>query len=194
MSDDRPATEPIVTPRLDLTPLMPDDADEMVEVLAGDELYAFIGGSPPTLEALRAQYEHQAVGHSADGTETWLNWIIRPRPEGRAVGFVQATITRRRPSRGDRLGRRAPVAATRLRDGSVGGARGLARRPWRGRRHGQRPPGPRRVGVGRPAHRPPARPTRWSTASGPGSEATPDARPLQRIDPLTGGRYLYRVG
>ena len=93
MPTDRPATEPIVTSRLDLTPLVPDDADEMVEVLAGAELYTFIGGSPPTLEALRAQYAHQAVGHSADGTEAWLNWIIRPHPERNAVGFVQATIT-----------------------------------------------------------------------------------------------------
>ena len=93
MPDDLATNGAITTPRLDLTPLTPDDADEMVEVLAGDELYAFIGGSPPTLDELRAQYERQAVGHSADGTETWRNWIIRTRPDGRAVGFVQATIT-----------------------------------------------------------------------------------------------------
>ncbi len=61
-------------------------------MLAGDELYTFIGGTPPTLDELRAQYEHQAAGHSADGTEAWHNWIIRPRPDGQAVGFVQATI------------------------------------------------------------------------------------------------------
>ncbi len=89
----RPATEPIATSRLDLTPLTPDDADEMVGVLADEALYAFIGGQAPTLEALRSQYERQAIGHSADGTETWLNWIIRTRAEGRAMGFVQATIT-----------------------------------------------------------------------------------------------------
>ena len=92
MPDDRAATEPITTPRLDLTPLTPSDADEMVEVLAGDELYAFTGGSPPTPEALRARYERQAVGQSADGSEMWHNWIIRTRLDGRAVGFVQATI------------------------------------------------------------------------------------------------------
>jgi RimJ/RimL family protein N-acetyltransferase len=91
--EDRRGTEAIATPRLDLTPLAPGDADEMVEVLAGDELYGFTGGHPPTLDDLRAQYARQAVGHSADGTETWRNWIIRTRPDGRAVGFVQATIT-----------------------------------------------------------------------------------------------------
>ena len=62
-------------------------------MLAAPELYAFIGGQPPTLETLRAQYERQALGHSADGTETWLNWILRTQTEDRAVGFVQATLT-----------------------------------------------------------------------------------------------------
>lgn len=93
MPDDLTTTGTIATPRLDLTPLTPDDADEMVEVLAAPELYGFIGGSPPTLEELRSQYERQAVGRSADGIEIWRNWIIRTRLDGRAVGFVQATIT-----------------------------------------------------------------------------------------------------
>jgi len=92
----------IRTARLDLTPLTPDDAPEMVEVLAGGELYAFTGGAPPTLGELRARYIRQAVGHSADGLEAWHNWIIRTRPDGRAVGFVQATITDE--------GRRAEIA------------------------------------------------------------------------------------
>jgi RimJ/RimL family protein N-acetyltransferase len=93
MPDGRHRAETIATSRLDLNPLTPDDAKAMVDVLAASELYAFIGGRPPTLEALRSQYERQAIGHSSDGTETWLNWIIRTRAEGRAVGFVQATIT-----------------------------------------------------------------------------------------------------
>jgi RimJ/RimL family protein N-acetyltransferase len=96
------ATGPIATLRLDLTALTPQAAVEMVDVLADDELYAFIGGSPPTLEELRARYARQVVGHSADGLETWHNWIIRTRPEGRAVGYVQATLTDE--------GRRAEIA------------------------------------------------------------------------------------
>jgi RimJ/RimL family protein N-acetyltransferase len=91
--DERIAAEVIATERLDMMPLVPADADEMVEVLAGDELYAFIGGGPPTLDELRLRYAWQSIGHSADGTEAWLNWIIRDRPDGRAVGFVQATVT-----------------------------------------------------------------------------------------------------
>jgi len=87
-----PSAERLATPRLNLVPLRPEDADEMVAVLADPRLYAFIGGGPPSHDKLRAQYERQSVGHSADGTEAWHNWIVRRRPEGDAIGFVQATI------------------------------------------------------------------------------------------------------
>jgi RimJ/RimL family protein N-acetyltransferase len=92
-SGDRRVTESVATARLDLTPLAPVDAAEMVEVLAGDDLYTFTGGSAPTLEVLHARYTWQALGRSVDGSEAWHNWIIRTRPDGKAVGFVQATIT-----------------------------------------------------------------------------------------------------
>lgn len=61
-------------------------------MLAGDELYTFIGGLAPSLDELRDRYTWQSIGWSADGSEGWHNWIIRPRPGGQAVGFVQATI------------------------------------------------------------------------------------------------------
>ena len=85
-------THAISTPRLDLVPLRPADADEMVGVLADPRLYSFIGGGPPDRESLRASYTRQSAGQSADGTEEWHNWIVRLRPDGTAIGFVQATI------------------------------------------------------------------------------------------------------
>lgn len=85
-------TERIVTARLELVPLRPEDADEMVGVLADPRLYEHTGGEPPGLDELRRRYEDQAVGHSPDGAETWLNWIVRLRPGGVAIGFVQATV------------------------------------------------------------------------------------------------------
>ena len=83
----------VVTPRLDLLPLRIADADEMVGVLADPRLYSFVGGGPPSRDALRARYARQTVGHSADGTEVWHNWIVRLRPAGDAIGFVQATVS-----------------------------------------------------------------------------------------------------
>ena len=84
--------ERIRTARLDLVPLRPDDAAEMVVVLADPSLYTFTGGTPPDLATLRERYERQAVGHSPDASEQWLNWIARLRASGRAVGYVQATM------------------------------------------------------------------------------------------------------
>jgi RimJ/RimL family protein N-acetyltransferase len=86
-------TPRLVTERLILDPLRPEHADEMVAVLAGPELYAFIGGEPPTLDELRIRYGHLVTGASAR-TEEWHNWTVRDRTDGTAVGTVQATIFR----------------------------------------------------------------------------------------------------
>ena len=92
---DWPAAEPIETARLTLEPLRVEHAAEMVEVLSAPALYEFTGAAPPSLERLRARYARQAVGHSSDGREGWLNWIARERDTGIAVGTVQATLTTR---------------------------------------------------------------------------------------------------
>ena len=75
-----------------LRPLTESDAEDMVGVLASPELYTFIGGEPPTLEALRERYARLAVGHSPDGLQEWVNWIARRAQDGVAVGTVQATV------------------------------------------------------------------------------------------------------
>ena len=81
-----------MTPPIHLRPLRPDDADEMVAVLADPALYTFTGGEPPTREALSGQYAVQARGHSEDRSETWLNHLVVLDDTGEAVGYVQATI------------------------------------------------------------------------------------------------------
>ena len=84
---------PLRTQRLDLEPLRVEHAEEMAAVLDDEQLYVFIGGSPPTVDDLRERYRRQVVGRSADGTQRWFNWILRRRQDGHAVGFVQATTT-----------------------------------------------------------------------------------------------------
>lgn len=87
-------TDPIVrieTERLVLEPLRVEDADEMVGVLADESLYAYTGGSGPTLDALRRRYRAQLRGPAAND-ELWLNWIIRRTTDGTALGYVQATV------------------------------------------------------------------------------------------------------
>jgi RimJ/RimL family protein N-acetyltransferase len=82
------------TERLLLAPLRPADADELVEVLADPGLHRFIGGRPATLQELRARYRTLAAG-SGRAAELWWNWTVRRRADSRAVGTVQATLTRR---------------------------------------------------------------------------------------------------
>jgi RimJ/RimL family protein N-acetyltransferase len=84
---------PLETLRLTLEPLRVDHAEEMAPLLADPELYAFTEDNPPTLEELRARYVRQVPGRSPDGVESWLNWIVRRRDDGQAVGFVQAAIS-----------------------------------------------------------------------------------------------------
>ena len=61
-------------------------------MLADPALYVFTGGDPPSAAELVQRYERQARGRSADGRELWLNWIVREREGGSAVGYVQATV------------------------------------------------------------------------------------------------------
>jgi RimJ/RimL family protein N-acetyltransferase len=82
----------IVTNRLRLTPLVVGDAVEMIDVLAHPAaIYDFTGGEPATLEELHDRYR-SLVGGSGRDSERWLNWIVRRRGDGAAIGTVQATV------------------------------------------------------------------------------------------------------
>ncbi len=82
----------IVTERLRLAPLTVEDADEMSTVLGDARMYEFTGGGPPSLDQLRERYRRLVVGHSADGSQQWLNWIVRLAADDVAVGVMQATV------------------------------------------------------------------------------------------------------
>ena len=64
----------------------------MLDVLADPALYGFIGGTPPTLEALEARFARWAQGSPRPG-EAWHNWVIRLEAGGAAIGHAQATVT-----------------------------------------------------------------------------------------------------
>ena len=64
----------------------------MIEVLADPSLYEYTGGEIPSLKVLEKRYAAQAVGHSDDASQWWLNWVVIKRDSGKPVGFVQATV------------------------------------------------------------------------------------------------------
>lgn len=91
-----PAAALIQTERLVLEPLRVDHAEEVAAALDDQGLHDFIGGHPATVDQLRERYTRLVVGHSADGSQGWCNWIARERRSSLVVGTVQATVQRER--------------------------------------------------------------------------------------------------
>jgi RimJ/RimL family protein N-acetyltransferase len=84
--------EPIASSALRLEPLVASHADEMFAPLSAAAIYDYMPGQPPlSADALRERYVRLEKGHSADGRQQWLNWIVRLN-SGQCAGFVQATI------------------------------------------------------------------------------------------------------
>ncbi len=74
-----------------LEPLVAAHAHEMFEVLRDPAIYEF-ENAPPASEAwLTQRYAKLESRRSADGSEHWLNWVIR-LPGGALAGYVQATV------------------------------------------------------------------------------------------------------
>jgi len=82
------------TKKIKLEPLRPEDAQDMFSGLSDNRAYQFIPDEPPiSLEALRDRYVVLSSGGNSNGTEIWLNWIIRQGVDQKAVGYTQATLT-----------------------------------------------------------------------------------------------------
>lgn len=76
-----------------LEPLRVEHARETAALFDDPALHEYVGGRPESEEELRRRYARVARGHSPDGGEGWLNWIVRER-SGAVVGTVQATMRR----------------------------------------------------------------------------------------------------
>ena len=81
----------IEAPAFTLEPQTVAHADEMFEVLGDPAIYEYENEPPQSLEWLRERFAKLETRLSADGTEHWLNWVIR-LPTGELAGYVQATV------------------------------------------------------------------------------------------------------
>jgi RimJ/RimL family protein N-acetyltransferase len=89
-----PTDERIPTARLELVPVVADDADQLIEVFGDPRLYVFLGGRPTTAETLRARFAALAADRPANTEGTaQRNWTVRRRSDGRAVGMLQAAFS-----------------------------------------------------------------------------------------------------
>ncbi len=82
---------PLLTPVCRLEPQMASHAEELFPVLCDPAIYEFEGEPPPSLERLRAGLLRNEGRVSPDGTEKWLNWVVR-RTDGEVTGYIQATV------------------------------------------------------------------------------------------------------
>ena len=81
----------LIATRCSLEPQVVVHAKEMFAVLSDPAIYEF-ENAPPSSEAwLAERFEKLESRASKDGTELWLNWVVR-LPSGELVGFTQATV------------------------------------------------------------------------------------------------------
>lgn len=76
-----------------MEPLRVEHAAEAAAAFDDVTLHTYIGGFPAGLEQLRSRYKRQVAGQSADGSQTWLNWMLRRLDTAELIGTVQATVT-----------------------------------------------------------------------------------------------------
>jgi RimJ/RimL family protein N-acetyltransferase len=81
----------IESARVTLEPQTAEHAAEMFVVLSDPALYTYENSPPPSVEWLRTRFEKLETRRSADGTELWLNWVVRLRSSA-LIGYVQATV------------------------------------------------------------------------------------------------------
>lgn len=81
----------IETPRLRLEPQIAAHAEEMFAVLSDPAIYEFENAPPASAEWLRKRFTKLETRRSPDGSERWLNWVVR-LPSSGLIGYVQATV------------------------------------------------------------------------------------------------------
>ena len=74
-----------------LEPQLAAHAQEMFSVLSDPAIYEFENEPPIDEEWLRKRFERLESRGSSDGTQQWLNWVIR-LSDGKLAGYVQATV------------------------------------------------------------------------------------------------------
>jgi len=81
----------IVTRDLTLEPQTAAHAEQMFVTLSDPAIYEYENKPPQSLEWLRERFTKLESRRSSDGTEQWLNWVIR-LPTSELAGYVQATV------------------------------------------------------------------------------------------------------
>lgn len=82
---------PLAARRCTLEPLVRSHAPVLYAALLDPAIYEFENEPPASLEAFAQRCAWLESRASLDGTEQWLNWVVR-LPGGEVAGHVQATV------------------------------------------------------------------------------------------------------
>ncbi len=78
-----------------IVPQMGYHAADMYQLLLDADLYSFTNDHPPaTAHALADRYENLESRRSPDGSQWWLNWVIKKVETDELIGYVQATVVK----------------------------------------------------------------------------------------------------
>jgi len=87
---------PLRSKRLLLEPQVEAHAALLHDNLCDNSLYIYVPQDPPrsaeAFAALVTRFRKLSTRLSPDGTEAWLNWVLKDRASGNYVGTVQATV------------------------------------------------------------------------------------------------------
>ena len=78
------------TSRLVLEPQVEAHAEAMFEVLSDPAIYEYENEPTQSLAWLRERFRKLESRASADGSQQWLNWVVRGERD--VMGYVQATV------------------------------------------------------------------------------------------------------
>jgi ribosomal-protein-alanine N-acetyltransferase len=85
--------KPKATDRISLEPLTAAHAAELFPVLSHAAIYTYIADQPPvSVSALAERYRRLESRYSPDGSQQWLNWVMRRSESHECIGYVQATV------------------------------------------------------------------------------------------------------
>ena len=85
-------TRTLQSARLWLEPQTALHAPAMFEVLGDPAIYTYENQPPVSLDALTRRFARLEARQSPDGSEQWLNWVLRQRSDGELIGYVQSTV------------------------------------------------------------------------------------------------------
>ena len=81
----------IIAPGITLEPQFESHAPALFEVLSDPAIYEFENEPPASLDVLRQRLRRLESRESPDGSQLWLNWVVRLH-SGDVAGYVQATV------------------------------------------------------------------------------------------------------